>query len=195
MSYHSKAKFHDSHKMKSNIQEYMITITLCPQYTALQPMKKQLKQTYNAISTAPFASGEGAAEITLNGNIHYHIKTQDPVYVVQAWVDSLKLYKIRVKNDMHLLFGFVKVDQTKTMESYNDYKYLSKSSESTLQAWKRAGVDSEQYQTNWIYSKDQTSVKRIIKKKASKIKLTESFKKIDNNDSEEDIIFHTFLKK
>jgi len=181
---------------KTTFDEYMITITLNSAFINIKTMKQQLFKTYNIITSAPFETGEGVAELTLNGNVHYHIKTQDPLYKIQAWVDSLKLHKTTINECKHQLFGFVRVDSTYEEDKYKNYDYLHKSSEQTLQAWKRAGVKPE-FKTNWIYNNESENIIKIRKNKSLKQVVIQrvSNTQIDKNiDSEEEIILGIFKK-
>lgn len=159
--------------------EYQLTITLSSAMLQ-QSVKKQLKKTYQIIRNG-FKSGKGCVEFTKQGNVHYHIKTQDDYADVIAFMDCLKIHTTKVNDKRVNIFGFTHI--TQTVEKHGNYDYILKDVEKTQRVLKRLKQD---YREAWEYEKKEPRpVQRLISW-ADIIKLDQGA----NVDSEEDWILN-----
>jgi len=134
--------------------EHMITVTLSPQVIAHHRIKGQLKLTYKKLFGA-FESGIGCVEFTKQGNIHYHIKTQDPIPMIYIFLDSLKSVTCLINAKKVPVYGFTKCDKTMDPEQYANYEYLMKNVTQTDQVFKKLHI-LDQYRSSWEYEKRKT---------------------------------------
>lgn len=126
--------------------ENQITITLSTYMLSLT-VKQQLKKTYDIVRNA-FKTGMGCIEFTKNGNIHYHIKTQDDYADIIAFIDSLKIHKTTINGYKVQMFGFTHLAETAKEDKKNNYDYILKDSEKTLQVLKKLKL-SDKYNEVW----------------------------------------------
>lgn len=113
------------------VDEHMITITLSPQIISHHRIKGQLKVSYKRLREACLTNGMGVVEFTKQGNVHYHIKTQENIANVYIFLDSLKGQYTLINGKKIPIFGFTKCDKTINECQINDYSYLEKNIETT----------------------------------------------------------------
>lgn len=132
-------------------EEHMITITLSPAVLAHHRIKGQLKLTYNFIKEAYLpGAGKGVVEMTKQGNIHYHIKTQSHISDIHIFLDKLKGAKTSINGKKVFAFGFTKIDQTKDVIYIDNYEYLEKDIDKTTLVLKKLGI-LDRYHVIWKY--------------------------------------------
>lgn len=158
--------------------EHMITITLSRELLQLTA-KMQYKHSYKHLEKV-FKTGKGCIEFTKQGNIHYHIKTQDPIDMVYAMTDNLKTIRFKTNDKKYNVFGFTKIDETQHTEYYEDYDYLLKNIEQTECIFKRLKMDTRAL---WDYTETNANIN--IKSKP-KIDLR-SLISLDNIESDTEI--------
>jgi len=135
-------------------QEHLITITLSPQMCSQHRIKGQLKLTYRHMIEA-FETGKGCLEFTNQGNVHYHIKTQDCISSIHVFLDKLKSVNTQVNGKKIPVFGFTKCDKTKSEDMIGNYDYLEKSFAKVDQTLKKLSL-SDKYRSLWIYEHKTT---------------------------------------
>ena len=96
--------------------------------------------------TEAFESGRGCIEFTKQGNVHYHIKTCDPVSSIYVFLDSLKGTRTLINAKRVPVYGFNKCDKTANQEMIGDYEYITKNIIQTDQVFKRLRL-SEEYRS------------------------------------------------
>lgn len=130
--------------------EHMLTITLSPQVIAHHRIKGQLKLSYKHIRDAEFKTGQGCIEFTKQGNIHYHIKTQDHVSDVHIFLDKLKGISNQIHGKRVPVFGFTKCDKTMDETRVNNYDYIDKDVDNTTATLKKLQL-LDKYHVLWKY--------------------------------------------
>lgn len=134
--------------------EHMLTITLSPQVIAHHRIKGQLKLSLKHIKDAEIKTGRGCFELTKQGNIHYHIKTQDHVSSVYILMDKLKGLTTQINGKKVPIFGFTKCDKTQDIIYVGDYHYLEKDVDNTSITLKKLQL-LDKYHVIWNYNEKQ----------------------------------------
>lgn len=159
--------------------EHMITVTLSPQLQQCTA-KQQLKQSYKHVKSM-FRSGMGCFEFTKQGNIHYHIKTQDSIDIVYDSVNSLKTIQFKSNGKNNRVFGFTKIDATGQESQRGNYEYLQKDIEQTYSIMRRMKLT--EYHQLWDYSEIHQRVSGPAARK-SKIDLRDLITIDSDSDTE-----------
>lgn len=132
------------------VDEHMITITLSPQIIQHARIKGQLKVSYKCLREACLTNGMGVVEFTKQGNVHYHIKTQENISNIFIFLDSLKGQFTLINGKKTPIFGFTKCDKTNSDSRINDYSYLEKNIETTNSVLKKLQL-LDKYHVLWEY--------------------------------------------
>ena len=135
--------------------EHMLTITLSPQVIGHYRIKSQLKMTYKHIKDADINTGKGCIEMTKQGNIHYHLKTQSHISDVHIFLDKLKGMSTQIHGKKVPLFGFTKVDQTMNELYLDNYDYIEKDIDKTTSTLKKLQL-LDKYHVLWEYKQKAT---------------------------------------
>lgn len=155
--------------MAQQNDEHMLTITLSPKFFNTNRIASQLKATYHYMRKA-FKSGMGCLEFTEQGNVHYHIKTQDDISDIHVFFDTLKNISVKKDGMKTYVFGFTKCDKTMKEKNYKDYTYITKMAEKSDQTLKKLQL-LDKYHSIWEYTdtfKTSFNVIRQSKKKVQK---------------------------
>lgn len=136
------------------VDEHMLTITLSPQVIGHHRIKGQLKLTYRHIKDAEITPGKGCMEFTKQGNVHYHIKTQDNMPNVYILLDKLKGISTQINGKKVPVFGFTKCDKTTSECQVGVYDYLEKDIDITSSTLKKLQL-LDKYHVMWEYKEKQ----------------------------------------
>jgi hypothetical protein len=156
--------------MAQQNEEHMLTITLSPKFFNNNRIASQLLHSYHHIRRA-FKTGMGCLEFTEQGNVHYHVKTQDDISDIHVFFDKLKGVRVKQHDEKIYIFGFTKCDVTKKKEKLKDYCYITKCAERSDQTLKKLNI-SDKYHAIWEYAErySSTSSFNVIKGSKSKTK-------------------------
>lgn len=127
--------------MATHAVEHLITITLSANLLKAT-IKTQLSKSLNVVKGL-FKTGKFCIELTKQGNVHYHIKTQDDEIKVVCAIDNLKTIKYKSKDKLYEVFGFTKIDKTISKEQLNNYDYIIKDYIKTEAVFKRLKIKGE----------------------------------------------------
>lgn len=127
--------------MATRAVEHLITITLSANLLKAT-IKTQLSKSLNVVKGL-FKTGKFCIELTKQGNVHYHIKTQDDEIKVVCAIDNLKTIKYKSKDKLYEVFGFTKIDKTVQQEQIMNYEYILKDIVKTDQILKRLKIEEK----------------------------------------------------
>lgn len=150
--------------MATRAVEHLITITLSANLLK-QTVKTQLSKSLNVVKGL-FKTGKFCIELTKQGNIHYHIKTQDDEIKVICVIDNLKTIKYKSKDKLYEVFGFTNVQKTVQESQLGNYDYIIKDyikSEAVFKRLKIKGEDDNYLKALYDYAdKPRPKQKQLI---------------------------------